>query len=91
MRAALDVTDPEPLPRDDRLWRAPNLLLTPHMAGDTPRRYRRSWQLVGEQVERLLAGKPLENVVTRSPSLARSRFRFLRPAERIHASLLIIS
>ncbi len=47
----------------DRLWSAPNLLLTPHMAGDTPRRYRRSWEIVGEQVERLLDGRPLENVV----------------------------
>ena len=65
IRAALDVTDPEPLPAESRLWQAPNLLLTPHMAGDTPRRYRRSWQLVGEQVERLLAGKPLANVVER--------------------------
>jgi phosphoglycerate dehydrogenase-like enzyme len=43
IRAALDVTDPEPLPQDSPLWSAPNLLLTPHMAGDTPRRYRRSW------------------------------------------------
>ena len=49
LRAALDVTDPEPLPPSHPLWSAPNLLLTPHMAGDTPRRYRRSWQLVGEQ------------------------------------------
>jgi phosphoglycerate dehydrogenase-like enzyme len=63
LRAALDVTDPEPLPAGDRLWSAPNLLLTPHMAGDTPRRYRRSWQLVGEQVARLLDGAPLENRV----------------------------
>lgn len=68
IRAALDVTDPEPLPRDSKLWRAPNLLLTPHMAGDTPRRYRRSWQLVGEQVERLLQGRPLANVVARDTS-----------------------
>jgi phosphoglycerate dehydrogenase-like enzyme len=65
LRAALDVTDPEPLPPDDRLWSAPNLLLTPHMAGDTPGRYRRSWQLVGEQVERLRAGQPLVNLVGR--------------------------
>lgn len=65
IRAALDVTDPEPLPAESRLWQAPNLLLTPHMAGDTPRRYRRSWELVGEQVERLLAGRPLANVVER--------------------------
>ncbi len=65
IRAALDVTDPEPLPQDSSLWSAPNLLLTPHMAGDTPRRYQRSWQLVGEQVERLLDGRPLVNLVER--------------------------
>lgn len=65
IRAAIDVTDPEPLPAESRLWSAPNLLLTPHMAGDTPRRYQRSWQLVSEQVERLLAGRPLANVVAR--------------------------
>ncbi len=63
LRAAIDVTDPEPLPEDDRLWSAPNLLLTPHMAGDTPRRYRRSWQLVGEQIARLHAGEPLLNLI----------------------------
>jgi phosphoglycerate dehydrogenase-like enzyme len=63
LRTALDVTDPEPLPADDPLWSAPNLLLTPHMAGDTPRRFRRSWRFVGEQVARLRAGLPLENVV----------------------------
>ena len=65
LRAALDVADPEPLPAGHPLWSAPNLLLTPHMAGDTPRRYRRSWQLVGEQVRRLAAGEPLLNVVRR--------------------------
>lgn len=63
IRAALDVTEPEPLPAEDPLWRAPGLLLTPHMAGDTPRRFRRSWQLVGEQVERLLRDEPLVNVI----------------------------
>ncbi len=63
IRAAIDVTEPEPLPASHPLWSAPNLLLTPHMAGDTPRRYRRSWQLVGEQLQRLLDGAPLENVV----------------------------
>jgi phosphoglycerate dehydrogenase-like enzyme len=65
IRAALDVTDPEPLPAGHRLWSAPGLLLTPHMAGDTPRRYRRSWSLVGEQVQRLLDGVPLVNEVER--------------------------
>jgi phosphoglycerate dehydrogenase-like enzyme len=64
LRAALDVTDPEPLPAEHPLWSAPNLLLTPHVAGDTPRRYRRSWRLVAEQVRRLRDGEPLENVVS---------------------------
>jgi phosphoglycerate dehydrogenase-like enzyme len=67
LRAALDVTDPEPLPGNDPLWSAPNLLLTPHMAGDTPRRFRRSWRFVGEQVARLHHGLPLENVVAEGP------------------------
>lgn len=63
LRAALDVTDPEPLPAGDPLWTAPNLLLTPHIAGDTPRRFRRSWRFVGEQVARMRDSSPLENVV----------------------------
>jgi len=63
LRVALDVTDPEPLPPDDPLWSAPNLLLTPHIAGDTPRRFRRSWRFASEQVARLLDGSRLENVV----------------------------
>jgi phosphoglycerate dehydrogenase-like enzyme len=67
LRAALDVTDPEPLPADDALWAAPNLLLTPHMAGDTPRRFRGSWHFVGQQVARLRSGRPLENVVAGGP------------------------
>src|SRR4051812_22443477 len=36
LRAALDVTDPEPLPPDHPLWGLPNVLITPHMAGDSP-------------------------------------------------------
>jgi len=36
LHAALDVTDPEPLPREDPLWNAPGTLITPHVAGDSP-------------------------------------------------------
>jgi len=72
LRAALDVADPEPLPPEHPLWSAPNLLLTPHMAGDTPRRYRRSWQLAGAQVRRLIEAEPLLNVVSRPAASRRS-------------------
>jgi phosphoglycerate dehydrogenase-like enzyme len=63
IRAALDVVDPEPLPAGHPLWSSPNLLLTPHIAGDTPRRFRRSWRFVAAQVERLRRGEPLQNLV----------------------------
>jgi phosphoglycerate dehydrogenase-like enzyme len=64
IRAALDVTDPEPLPPEHPLWKAPNLLVTPHIAGDSDQFMMRAFQLVREQVERFLSGKPLLNVVS---------------------------
>lgn len=63
IRAALDVTEPEPLPADHRLWDAPGLLITPHFAGDTRGAERRAFALVGEQVRRYVRGEPLVNVV----------------------------
>ncbi len=63
LRAALDVTDPEPLPADHPLWDAPGVLITPHFAGDTLAADRRAFALVGEQVERYVRGEPLANVV----------------------------
>ena len=63
IRAALDVTEPEPLPADHPLWDAPGLLITPHFAGDTRRAERRAFALVGEQVRRYVSGGPLVNVV----------------------------
>jgi phosphoglycerate dehydrogenase-like enzyme len=63
IRAALDVTEPEPLPPDDPLWDAPGGLITPHLAGDTLAADRRAFALVGEQVRRYLHGEPLANVV----------------------------
>ncbi len=62
-RAALDVTDPEPLPADHPLWDAPGVLITPHFAGDTIAADRRAFALVGEQVRRYVRGEPLANVV----------------------------
>lgn len=63
VRAALDVTDPEPLPADHPLWDAPGVLITPHLAGDTPAADRRVFALVGEQVRRYVRDEPLVNVV----------------------------
>jgi phosphoglycerate dehydrogenase-like enzyme len=63
LRAALDVTDPEPLPPDHPLWDAPGVLITPHLAGDTLAAERRAFALVGEQVRRHLRREPLANVV----------------------------
>ncbi len=63
LRAALDVTDPEPLPADHPLWDAEGLLLTPHVGGAVPGFPRRAYALVGEQIRRWVAGEPLVNVV----------------------------
>jgi phosphoglycerate dehydrogenase-like enzyme len=63
VRAALDVTDPEPLPADHPLWDAPGVLITPHFGGDTPAADRRAFALVGQQVRRYIGGQPLANVV----------------------------
>lgn len=64
IRAAVDVTDPEPLPEDHPLWHAPNCLITPHVGGSTPEFIHRAFRFGAEQVRRYLAGEPLENVVS---------------------------
>ncbi len=63
LEAALDVTDPEPLPPESPLWRLPNVLVTPHVAGDSPAADQRVYELVGDQIRRHLKGDPLLNVV----------------------------
>jgi phosphoglycerate dehydrogenase-like enzyme len=63
LRAALDVTDPEPLPAGHPLWSAPGLLLTPHVAGAVPDTNDRAAAVVADQLRRVLDGAPLENVV----------------------------
>jgi phosphoglycerate dehydrogenase-like enzyme len=62
IRAALDVTDPEPLPSDHPLWRAPNVLITPHVAGNVARMEARAYRFAGEQIRRYAAGTPLVGV-----------------------------
>lgn len=64
IRAALDVTDPEPLPDGHPLWSAPNMILTPHVAGSGPHFMSRAMQLAGDQIRRLQRGEQLNNIVT---------------------------
>ncbi len=64
IRAAVDVTDPEPLPAGHPLWSAPNCLITPHIGGSTPEFIHRAFRFGAQQVRRFIAGEPLENVVT---------------------------
>lgn len=61
--AALDVTTPEPLPVDDPLWDAKNLILTPHISGKSPSAGQRQFAIFYRNLERYLAGQPLENVI----------------------------
>jgi phosphoglycerate dehydrogenase-like enzyme len=63
IRAAVDVTDPEPLPAGHPLWSAPNCLITPHIGGSTPEFIHRAFRFAAQQVRRFIAGEPLENVV----------------------------
>jgi phosphoglycerate dehydrogenase-like enzyme len=63
IRAALDVTDPEPLPDGHPLWSCPNLLLTPHVAGSTPQFAPRAVRTAAAELRRYIAGEPLHNVV----------------------------
>ena len=64
LRAALDVTDPEPLPDGHPLWTATGAIITPHVASDVHAEGPRAWQLAFEQVGRYARGEPLINVVT---------------------------
>ena len=63
LRAALDVTDPEPLPAGHPLWGCPGVLITPHVAGGAAAFYPLAARFVGQQVRRFVTGEPLRNVV----------------------------
>jgi phosphoglycerate dehydrogenase-like enzyme len=63
IRAALDVTDPEPLPTGHPLWSCPNLLLTPHIGGSSPQFAPRALRAAAAELRRYINGEPLQNVV----------------------------
>ncbi|HET8988118.1 MAG TPA: 2-hydroxyacid dehydrogenase [Humibacillus sp.] len=63
LRAALDVTDPEPLPDGHPLWTTPGVLITPHVGGATEAMRPRAQDLIRRQVLALRDGHPLANVV----------------------------
>ena len=66
LHAALDVTDPEPLPAEHPLWRAPNLLLTPHVGGSVSGRHERAFAVALEQIAAFAAGQDPPNLVSAS-------------------------
>ncbi|MFI6566682.1 2-hydroxyacid dehydrogenase [Streptomyces sp. NPDC050534] len=61
--AALDVTDPEPLPREHPLWRAPGVLISPHVGGPTSAFLPRAKRLLVDQLTRFVNQEPLRNVI----------------------------
>ncbi len=63
IRAAVDVTDPEPLPPEHPLWKCPNLLITPHIGGSSTQFAPRAIKTAEDELRRYLAGEPLRNVV----------------------------
>jgi phosphoglycerate dehydrogenase-like enzyme len=63
VRAALDVTDPEPLPADHPLWRTPGVLITPHVGGASSAFAPRAVALLREQLASYVAERPLRNLV----------------------------
>jgi phosphoglycerate dehydrogenase-like enzyme len=63
IRAALDVTDPEPLPVGHPLWRQPGVLISPHVGGASSAFFPRADRLIAAQLSRFAAGEPLANVV----------------------------
>lgn len=66
LRAALDVTDPEPLPPGHPLWSSPGVLISPHVGGDSSAMHPRIAALVRRQIAHLLAGEEPENIVVRT-------------------------
>lgn len=63
LRAAVDVTEPEPLPPDHSLWDAPGLLLTPHVGGSVPLAMERAFAVAADQIAAFVAGERPPNLV----------------------------
>jgi len=63
IRAALDVTDPEPLPEDHPLWHNPGVLISPHVGGASSAFWPRADRLIAAQLHRFAAGQELENKI----------------------------
>jgi len=63
LRAALDVTEPEPLPPDHPLWGNPRVLISPHVGGASSAFWPRAHRLVREQLRRYAVGQPLLNQI----------------------------
>ncbi len=64
--AGLDVTDPEPLPDSSPLWTLPNVVISPHLGGQSDGARDRQWRLFRENVRRFVAGEPLLCVVDKT-------------------------
>ncbi|KAI8304909.1 D-2-hydroxyacid dehydrogenase [Colletotrichum sp. SAR11_240] len=64
--AALDVTDPEPLPAEHKLWKYKNVIITPHCAGNSNHYYERVRKILVYNLERRAKGQKLVNIVSRS-------------------------
>ena len=63
LQAALDVTDPEPLPTDHPLWTLPGVLVSPHVGGATSAFFPRAVRMLRAQLDRLSTGAPLRGIV----------------------------
>jgi len=63
IRAAVDVTDPEPLPDGHPLWSCPNILITPHVGGSSPMFAERAVNVAEGELRRYMVGEPMRNVV----------------------------
>jgi phosphoglycerate dehydrogenase-like enzyme len=68
--AGLDVTDPEPLPQGHPLWKFPNVVITPHIAGNSPGSFSRRVGVFTENIGRFVRREPLRNVVDKQKDIS---------------------